>query len=131
MTSRWNGTMMKDVGDRVDDVVRIVELKIFYSHHPRQVDLYHHPIRLEVHRFRPREGDVLHRRWKTRDNLPMTTEMTPFALSDINKTAAELGDFISEHVFEAMRVAVRESDVIVRETYDVAIKYFQSLKVGL
>lgn len=130
MTSRWNGTMMKDVGDRVDDVVRIVELKIFYSHHPRQVDLYHHPIRLEVHRFRPREGDVLHRRWKTRDNLPMTTEMTPFALSDINKTAAELGDFISEHVFEAMRVAVRESDVIVRETYDVAIKYFQSLKPG-
>ncbi|KAL8288366.1 hypothetical protein RB597_000469 [Gaeumannomyces tritici] len=128
MTTRWSGTLMKDVSDRVDDLVRIVELKIFYSHHPQRLDLYHYPIRFAVHRFRPKEGDVLHRRWKTRDNVPMITEMTPFALNDINQSAADLDQFISDHVFEAMRAAVQDSELIVRETYEMAIDYFRSLE---
>lgn len=128
MTTRWSGTLMKDVGDRVDDLVRVVELKIFYSHHPQRLDLCHHPIRFAVHRFRPKEGDVLHRKWKTRDNVPMTTEMTPFALNDINQSAADLEQFISDHVFEAMRSAVQDSELIIRETYEMAIDYFMSLE---
>ncbi|KAL8377448.1 hypothetical protein RB595_008230 [Gaeumannomyces hyphopodioides] len=128
MTTRWSGTLMKDVSDRVDDLVRTVELKIFYSHHPQRPDLYHYPIRFAVHRFRPKEGDVLHRRWKTRDNVPMITEMTPFALNDINQSAADLEQFIGDHVFEAMRAAVQDSELIVRETYEMAIDYFRSLE---
>jgi hypothetical protein len=127
LTNRWPGTQMKDVGDRVDNIVRIVEIKIFYSHDPRHPDLYHHPIKLEVYRFRPREGDVLHRRWTTKENVGMVTEMTAFALNNINAAANEVDKFVCEHAFEAIHVAVRESDQIIRETYEMAIDHFRSL----
>ncbi|TLS25204.1 hypothetical protein PpBr36_07918, partial [Pyricularia pennisetigena] len=126
LTSRWSGTKMHDVDCLADSSIRTVEFKIFYTHDPNLPEFYDVPVRLEVRRFLPKEGDVLDRKW-TWNGHGMVTRLAPFALHSIHATATAISKYIEENAFRAMTASVAGCDPIIRDTYTMAIHHWYTL----
>lgn len=129
LTTRWRGTEMKDVGDRV---------------HPRKIrtisftlGISKHPIIVNVTEFRPRDGDVLARFWTVpggEHGVRKRKDLTPFCLADIHKTFAYYKEYIENHAVEVLKRERAGGEMaprtILETTYKAAIDYYEDLVVS-
>lgn len=126
LTTRWRGTEMKDVGDRVHPKkVRTISFTLGISKHP---------IIVNVTEFRPRDGDVLARFWTVpggEHGVRKRKDLTPFCLADIHKTFAYYKDYIETHAVEVLKRERAGGEMaprtILETTYKAAIDYYEDL----
>lgn len=121
LTRRWVGTQVKDVGDWADGTV--LEIHMAQGLAPT-------PMILSVRRFIPAEGDVLVRRWVD-NGVAKEHVLPPYALADIRKTAVAFEKYLREHAFEGLSEAVKDSDELIKRTYNMAFMHYNSLPVCL
>lgn len=119
LTRRWEGTRVKDVGDWAGQPDRVIEMV---------QGLSLTPVTLRVRRFIPRDGDVLVRRWVD-NGVSKSQELPPYALADAQQTANEFRDYLRDHAVDGLKEAVKESDDLIRQTYDMVFSHYSSLPV--
>lgn len=106
---------MKDLGreDWASDKTHTIEMSL---------GLCDAPVVLEVRKFRPLQGDVTARSWRDRNGVSMKTEIEPYALADIYKTAHEFRSYVSNNAYHAVRRYAENAtvDQLVRRTYMAA-----------
>jgi len=108
-----------DVGDWADDSVRVIDISLGLS--PT-------PMTLRVRKFRPRDGDVLKRRWVD-NGVSKEQELPPYALADAHKTAIDFKKYLRDHAFDGLTEAVKDSDDLIRRTYNMVLNHYSSLPV--
>ncbi|UNI17769.1 hypothetical protein JDV02_004089 [Purpureocillium takamizusanense] len=136
LTDRWNGTAMKDVGDRVNPQdVRTIHFTI---------DICKQPITVQVVRFSARPGDVTARYWFVRErglaeDVRKKKDLEPYCLSNIWDTANYFETYIvdnaipsmlqanlpSQHPYGIGRLASQD---VIKRTYVAAVEYYASLE---
>lgn len=138
LTTRWEGTAMKDVGDRaVPEDIRTIHFTL---------GVCDQPLTVEVVRFNARPGDVTARFWTVRegirgDEVRKKKELEPYCLTNIWTT----GNYFEKYVIDnAIPSIVKQSmpsakprglplaapDVIQR-TYTMAVEHYLNLEVRL
>lgn len=83
------------------------------------------PIRLEVRKFVPEDGDVLDRKWVDR-GVRKTKRVEPYGIVSMAKAVHEVKRYISENVYPCLITFLGDRDRLVRETYHIA--YMQSMQ---
>ncbi|KAG6010379.1 hypothetical protein E4U21_006943 [Claviceps maximensis] len=132
LTQRWTGTEMKDVGDRINNDVRSIQVSF---------GICATPIGINVVRFQAAEGDVVARYWTVRegergDEIKKKKDLEPYCLVDIWATATVFERYVVDNAIPAIvRVHSPRSmlentflgkDVISR-TYIMAVQYYYQL----
>jgi hypothetical protein len=139
LTKRWSGFQMRDI-DRSDwdsNDTREITLMVNMCGAPFVIKLD-----VEVRKFKPKEGDVLHRQWRDGNNKFKHKRLEPYALASISKHAATFEKYIHDNAVRAMlsysdflsrddshRQLVIEDPLVV-ETYRWAAKHYRSLLNG-
>jgi stalled ribosome alternative rescue factor ArfA len=95
---------------------------------------------IEVRKFKPREGDVLHRSWRVGNRLKKT-DLEPYAIANIEAYAQSFKKYIYDNAIKAMmsysvfmnkeeaHKACGGEDPLVAETYKFAVKHYNQLLV--
>ncbi|TWU77659.1 hypothetical protein ED733_008160 [Metarhizium rileyi] len=132
LTARWKGTEMKDVGDRIPEDTRSIQITL---------GLCEKPIEIKVVRFRATSTDVVARFWTVKegdrgDEIKKKKDLEPFCLVDIWATASYFERYIIENAISSilkqhtphkiLRKSPAGQDVIKR-TYIAAVEYYLSL----
>ena len=137
LTDRWNGTAMKDVGDRVNPQdVRTIHFTI---------GVCDQPIVVQVVRFSARPGDVTARYWIVREggrgeDIRKKKDLEPYCLANIWDTASYFENYIVENAIPSMlRTNMPSSQMlgmrhlashdVIKRTYVAAVEYYASLEV--
>ncbi|KAL2162886.1 hypothetical protein VTH06DRAFT_6722 [Thermothelomyces fergusii] len=98
-TTRFDHTKLVNILDYNDEPI---EIRISQG-------LCHHPMRLRVRRFKPRETDKTH--WCYLENgVPVAQDTGAFCLADVEQTAAEFGAYVKFYALEGLRTVGEESD---------------------
>ncbi|KAG5919132.1 hypothetical protein E4U42_006603 [Claviceps africana] len=132
LTKRWTGTEIKDVGDRVDDDVRSIQISLGVCATPMTV---------KVVRFQPVEGDVVAQYWTVREGeqgneITKKKDLKPYCLEDIWATAAFFEKYIIDnaiptiirvHTPHRMLQETFVANDVVGRTYIMAVKYYYHL----
>ncbi len=79
------------------------------------------PIKLEVRKFIPADGDVLERKWVD-GQVHKTKQVEPYAIKNMTMAAQEVRRYISENVHPCLVTFLEDHDRLVRETYLLAYK---------
>ena len=138
LTTRWEGTAMKDVGDRVEpQEIRTIHFTL---------GVCDQPLVVEVVRFDARPGDVTARYWIVRegihgDEVRKKKELEPYCLANIWTTGTYFEKYVIDNAIPSIMkqnmpsaklggVPLAAPDVIQR-TYTMAVEHYLSLEVGL
>jgi len=123
LTKRWAGPTMQNVGDWFGSSICSIDFTL---------GLCPAPITVQVRRFRPREGDVCDRYWVDASGATRRLAIEPYALVDIYKTATYFHHYVTENAIQAMiyTITSRNSDPLIRDTYLMAERHFQTLRVS-
>ncbi|PHH67739.1 hypothetical protein CDD80_562 [Ophiocordyceps camponoti-rufipedis] len=136
LTERWDGTTMRDVGDRCSPLeVRTIHVTN---------GVFGKPLQLQVVSFVSRPGDVTARFWYVREGsmgdeveIKRKKEIDPYCLASIWKTADYFEEYIVNNAIPAMvRMSMADkgpesgSDEFkfIRRTYAKAIEYYNNLE---
>jgi len=84
------------------------------------------PVRLEIHLFRPKSSDFIFRSY-VHDGVAKKVKLAPYCLVDVEKTSNEFVDYVNEHAFDGLLEAVKDEDIVVRETFKVIAKHCDAL----
>ena len=79
------------------------------------------PIKLEVRKFVPEDGDVLERKWVD-GQVRKTKRVEPYAIVNMARAAQEVRRYIYENVYPCLKTFLEDHDRLVRETYLLAYK---------
>jgi hypothetical protein len=79
------------------------------------------PIRLEVRKFVPEDGDVLDRKWVD-GQVRKTKRVEPYAIVNMTKAAQEVRRYIYNNVHACLTIFLENHDNLVRDTYLLAYK---------
>jgi hypothetical protein len=114
---------MRDIGDWASQEVRSIQMAQGISSEP---------ICLEVRKFMPRDGDVCDRHWVDHQ-VKKSKPLEPYALADVEKTAAEFKEYIWNNAVTAMKenLALQKSDPLIQETYGWAIRHYQDVSADM
>ncbi|RDA88880.1 hypothetical protein CP532_5410 [Ophiocordyceps camponoti-leonardi (nom. inval.)] len=135
LTERWNGTAMKEVGDRCSPLnVSTVHITLGICDEPLKVD---------VVSFSSRPGDVTARFWYVRegafgDEVRRKKEIEAYCLASIWKTAEYFEGYIVANAIPAMvkmnsasgplkGLGVAADQDVIQRTYAAAIEYYYKL----
>ncbi|KAI0100470.1 hypothetical protein F4776DRAFT_658291 [Hypoxylon sp. NC0597] len=123
LTKRWAGVKMKNLGPRdwTGEKARTIALSIGCTKHP---------FRLTVRRFVPKDGDTTWKYWVDSEGTRRKTDIEPYALADIWKTANEYKEYVHDYKFAALREYANKPgvDVLVQKTYKAALEYVRKLE---
>lgn len=109
-SQRWNNKRMIDVVDWESDEIKSIKV----SH-----GLCQDPIKLEVRKFIPEDGDVLDRKWVD-GQTRKTKRVEPYAIVSMSKAAQEVGRYIISNVHSCITTFLEGHDSLVRDTYLLA-----------
>jgi hypothetical protein len=84
-------------------------------------------MRLEVRRFEPKEGDILHRKYMD-GGLPKAQDLPPFCLADVKQTAKTFREYIECNARSGLQAAA-DSDGIVKDAFAMLATHYDSLDV--
>lgn len=118
LTKRFTHNELGDVTDYSDDVIYTINIT---------QGLCPHPIRLEVRRFEPREGDILHRKYMD-SGLPKAQDLPPFCLADVKQTVKTFREYIECNARSGLQ-ATADSDGIVKDAFAILATHYDSLDV--
>lgn len=134
LTKRWEGTEMKNVGDRVNSAdIHTIAFTI---------GAYCEPIQVKVVRFEPRPGDATRRMWTTNVDGALQwryKELEPYCLVDIQEAASDFEKYITNNALDAFinrpnyedpGDAYPDDEAIFERTYMLAVAHYMSLPVG-
>lgn len=138
LTKRWEGTEVHNVGDWVNDDVKEIDMKLYYSSHMHRYDLCDTPVRLKIREFAPLPDDVVTRKWSKRvvaeDGTPTierkVATLPAFALADVDEATKSLDAYFKTNTIKAMYDATRHCVPIIREHYIAAIRHYESFPDG-
>lgn len=130
LTRRWEGTEMRDVGDRVHSVgARTIAFTL---------GAYWQPIVVRVVRFKPRPGDATARWWTTNENgvvRKKKTELEPYCIADIHEASSDFEGYITNNALDAFLSRPHHEDLgedcIFARTYMIAVAHYCALAVGV
>lgn len=132
LTDRWQGTEMKDVGDRVDTEVRTIQITL---------GICSEPLEIKVVRFRAGAGDVVARFWTVKegergDEVRKKKDLEPYCLVDVWATATHFEKYIIDNAVptmirvntphELLQKTFLGQDVI-HKTYIMAVQHYLSM----
>ncbi|PNH44716.1 hypothetical protein VD0004_g3030 [Verticillium dahliae] len=120
-TQRWDGSRVTDVNDWDGPLIQHIDMM-------QDICPVGFPIRLEVRKFHPREGDRVHREWYTASKA-RRHEIAPYALANLSKTVQYFKDYVSEHAEKAWRQYWKRKgqDDIISRHYSEAMAHTHSL----
>ncbi|KAI1407687.1 hypothetical protein F5Y13DRAFT_174416 [Hypoxylon sp. FL1857] len=122
LTKRWAGVKMKNLGPRdwTGEKPRTIAVSIGCTKHPFE---------MTVKRFVPKDGDITWKCWVDSKGTKRKTNIEPYALADIWKTAEEYKNYVYEYKWVAIREYFNkpEVDVLVQKTYKAALDYVHKL----
>ncbi|PNP56239.1 hypothetical protein THARTR1_03764 [Trichoderma harzianum] len=124
LTKRWNGTEMKDVGERLDREVRTIFITL---------GICREEVQIEVVPFIPKPGDVTARFWMDGEQgVRKKKDLAHYCLADIHKTAAYFEEYIMRNAIPVMWNERAGGDDlpgdILEATYAHGIRRFQLLR---
>ncbi len=119
ITQRFNFTQMVDIIDYPDTELRVIYLT---------EGICAKPLELVVRRFVPAKGDKLSRLC-TVDGVRVEYPLAPYCLNNIEKTAEYFNTYLKENALEGLIGASRHSSELIRQTYLMIVKHYQSLPV--
>lgn len=109
-TNRFDHTKLVNILDYNDEPI---EIRISQG-------LCHHPMRLKVRRFKPRETDKTH--WCYLENgVTVTQDTGAFCLADVEQTATEFSAYVKRYAFEGLRTVGEESDDLVKHVFNAIV----------
>lgn len=103
----------------------IVNLTDWESPDIKFIDVSHgfctDPIKLEVRRFIPEEGDVLERKW-VHEGVHKRKRVEPYAIENMRNAAHEVKRYITANVPLSLVNFLEDRHKVVRDTYMLAYK---------
>ncbi|OIW29433.1 hypothetical protein CONLIGDRAFT_680282 [Coniochaeta ligniaria NRRL 30616] len=120
LTRRWEGTKMAnvDVTDWADNTIRTIHML---------QGLTETPIKVQVRKFKPKEGDITYRQWDY-NGKPQRHDLEPYCLADIHATAAIFSNYLSHTALKGLREAAHSSGELVQETFRMVQEHAAKLK---
>jgi hypothetical protein len=109
-----------DITDWASKEVKTIELSQIFLNAP---------YRVKVREFVPRAGDVLEEKWA--NGSIKTHKVPPYAIADMKSTAQMFGSFFSNNIGTYIEGAVGKSDVLLLDTYRMALRHSQMAQVGM
>jgi hypothetical protein len=98
----------------------LVNIKTWASNEIKKIGLsqiyLNAPYQVEVREFEPVEGDMLEEKWTT-NGITKTHRIPPYALADMEKSAAVMQAFIQNGIATYIYGTVKDSDPLIWETY--------------
>jgi hypothetical protein len=119
LTNQFDHTRVMDLAGSGDNIVYDIEMT---------QGLCRQPVRLRLRRFTPRETDIVHRRYID-GGRPRRQDAGAFCLDDVEETAREFSDYIDRNAFEGLTEAVKNSDPIVKDVFEMIAKRCASFPV--
>lgn len=106
-----------------------IEVKVLCRDvHNTGYDLCNEPLKYQVRRFNPKDGDSLDRFWtkKLRSGKveKRKVPVPPYALISIQSTTAYLQKYIDINTLSSMRKATSYSEPLVKHMFNAAIQHF-------
>jgi len=111
-TTRFQTMELNDIDNWDSSEVKTIQITYDYS--PR-------PLVLQVRKFKPQEGDLLHRSWK-HGGVKKSVSIPPYAIASFEAAEKTYEDYINqdgEYVFDT---TIDKSSGLLRETMSAAIK---------
>jgi hypothetical protein len=115
-SQRWNNMRIADVMEWDSPEIKFIEV----SH-----GFCQDPIKLEVRKFVPKDGDVLERKWVDGEVLK-TKRVEPYAIENMARAAQDVKRYIPANVGSCLTTFLDDRDKLVRDTYLLA--YNQSMR---
>jgi hypothetical protein len=106
-SKRWQTMDLVDIKTWASNEVRLISLSQIYLNAPYSV---------EVREFEPVEGDMLEEKWTT-NGIIKTHRIPPYALADMEKSAAVMQAFIQDSIATYICGTVENSDLLIWQTY--------------
>lgn len=119
-TFRWPVMKLKDITKWESNEIRDVRI---------QSDVCQVPFTVNARRFVPLPQDSRRRGWMD-GKVKKFKETTPFAVVNMTSALKDMKDYIDNNVFKCINYFLRTSDLLVKETYDFALKHMERHRVG-
>jgi hypothetical protein len=84
---------------------------------------------LQVREFVPKDGDSMHRIWKSKE-VQQQYLCAPYAIANMAKTASLFTRFVDANVETFIEHYTDETDKLIRNTYSMAYRYGQIVEVS-
>ncbi|KAM0282112.1 hypothetical protein ACHAQH_003152 [Verticillium albo-atrum] len=119
-TRRWDGSRVTDVNDWDGSLIQQIDMM-------QDVCPIGFPIRLEVRKFHPRDGDRVHREWYT-STRARRHEIAPYALANLSQTVQYFQNYVSRHAEKAWQQYWRQrgQDDLISRHYSEAMSHSHS-----
>ena len=120
-SKRWQTMDLVDITTWASSEIKRIGLSQIYLNAPYEV---------EVREFEPVEGDMLEEKWTT-NGITKTHRIPPYALADMEKSAAVMQAFIQDSIATYIYGTVVDSDPLIWQTYVFAFTtHTQNAKVS-
>lgn len=120
-TTRFQETDLNDIDNWYSPEEKTIQITYDYS--PA-------PLTLQVRKFKPREGDMLHRSWK-HGSVKKSVPLPPYAIASFKTAEKIYRDYINEHGTEFFASTIDKNNSLLRETMSAAIKASNHAMVSL
>ena len=118
---RWQSMKLVDITDWASDEIRTIEVTQTFLHAP---------LKLEVKKFVPVEGDLITEVWTDENGVVKTHDIPPYALADMEKTAGTIEKFVDDNMITYIFGAIGLLDTLLWDTYIMAFKHSQNARVS-
>ncbi|KAK4162805.1 hypothetical protein QBC43DRAFT_73377 [Cladorrhinum sp. PSN259] len=122
LTRRFDHTQMNDIS--AINPGEFFEIQIIQRLCPK-------PMVLQVHYFKPAEGDKLDREFVAK-GIRQVQKLPPICLRDVKKTSKEFARYIEENALEAIAIASErcDSNEIINQIFAMIPRHLESLPPG-
>ncbi|KAI1121871.1 hypothetical protein F5Y10DRAFT_255370 [Nemania abortiva] len=117
-TFRWPTMKLKDISQWASSEVRTIKVKS---------DVSTVPLELSVRKFIPIPQDSLHRAWHDGKTTKFK-ETTPYAIVNMASAVEDMRRYITDHMFDSVDVCTKDSDPLIRMTYEFAKKHMKRVQ---
>ena len=120
LTRQFDHNTVMDIASDADDAIYGIQM---------EQGLCRQPFKFRVRRFRPRETDIVHRRFMD-GGRPVRQDAGAFCLADVEATARDFKHYIDRNALAGLTEAAKDSDPIVRDVFGMIVKHCASLPVS-
>ncbi len=120
LTRQFDHNTVVDIASEADGASYGIEM---------EQGLCRQPFQFRVRRFRPRETDIVHRRYMD-GGLHVKQDAGAFCLADVEATARDFKNYIDRNALGGLTETAKDSDPIVRDVFGMIVKHCESLPVS-
>jgi hypothetical protein len=111
-TTRFQTMELNDIDNWDSSDAKTIQITYDYSPHP---------LILQVRKFKPQEGDLLHRSWK-HGGVKKSVFIPPYAIASFEAAEKTYEDYINQDGEYFFDTTIDKSNKLLRETMSAAIK---------